>query len=192
MAKLVEILARELKEWPEGWPAVGQAVDGDLHREPFTGLHMDCGLSMGEDYMSAVVTHADWQAAVEALNKSAEPAWNGEGRPPIGVEIEFSYPMWGYWLKGKVLCYGEQMIFMEQESSKGNGKFEGSMNPDGIMFRPIRTPEQIAADERLHKVRNAATAIARTLDSLHESEELIAVTVIEAMIDAGYVKQVGS
>jgi len=191
--KLIEILARELKEWPWSTGVVGQAEDGTLHlnhdSQPNRGFS-DKAFEIADDWLDAHVTRTEWQAAVDALNKHAEKAWNGEGRPPIGVEIEFSYPMWGYWLKGKVLCYGEQMIFMEQESSKGNGKFEGSMNPDGIMFRPIRTPEQIAADERLHKVRNAATAIARTLDSLHESEELIAVTVIEAMIDAGYVKQV--
>ena len=66
--------------------------------------------------------------------------WDGEGLPPVGLEIECTYDSWGYWLRGKVLCYGEKMIFMEQESSKGDGKFEGSMNPDGIRFRPIRTP----------------------------------------------------
>ena len=118
--------------------------------------------------------------------------WDGEGLPPVGLEVECTFDSWGYWLKGKVLCYGEKMIFMEQESSKGDGKFEGSMNPDGIRFRPIRTPEQIAADERLHKIRNAHTRIATTLDQFKQDipGQSVARIVIEAMIDAGYSKQV--
>lgn len=118
--------------------------------------------------------------------------WDGEGLPPVGLEVECTFDSWGYWLKGKVLCYGEKMIFMEQESSKGDGKFEGSMNPDGIRFRSIRTPEQVAADERLHKIRNAHTRIAITLDQFKQDipGQSVARTVIEAMIDAGYDKQV--
>ncbi|MCY1422435.1 hypothetical protein D9M71_381120 [compost metagenome] len=59
-------------------------------------------------------------------------------------------------------------------------------------FRPFRTPEQIAADERLHKVRNAHTAIARTLECFRGNipAEAVSREVIEAMIDAGYSKQV--
>jgi hypothetical protein len=57
-------------------------------------------------------------------------------------------------------------------------------------FRPIRTPEQIAADERLHNVRNACSAIAETLDDLRGKTmvERAALAVVEAMIDAGYRK----
>ncbi|MFV3288477.1 hypothetical protein ACNFBR_07055 [Pseudomonas sp. NY11955] len=146
--------------------------------------------------VDAVVVEADWPeyeptwSAIERRVTGAQ--WNGEGLPPVGLEVECTYDAWGYWLKGKVLCYGEKMIFMEQESSKGDGKFEGSMNPDGIRFRPIRTPEQIAADERMHKIRNAHTRIARTLDRFKQDipGQSAAMAVIEAVIDAGYEKQV--
>ena len=57
-------------------------------------------------------------------------------------------------------------------------------------FRPLRTPEQIAAEERLHNVRNACSAIADTLDDLRGKTkvERAALAVVEAMIDAGYRK----
>lgn len=59
-----------------------------------------------------------------------------------------------------------------------------------ISFRPLRTPEQIAAEERLHNVRNACSAIADTLDSLRGKTkvERAALAVVEAMIDAGYTR----
>ncbi|KPB95713.1 Unknown protein sequence [Pseudomonas syringae pv. maculicola] len=59
------------------------------------------------------------------------------------------------------------------------------------MFRPIRTAEQIAADERLHKVRNALTAIkaSRHFPS-DEARQNVMVATVEAMIDAGFVQQV--
>lgn len=108
--------------------------------------------------------------------------WNGEGLPPVGLEIECTYDSWGYWLKGKVLCYGQKMIFMEQESSKGDGKFEGSMNPDGIKFRPIRTLEQIAEEERDKAIAEMITYLGGDGDELRNT--------FARMYDAGYRKQV--
>lgn len=63
---------------------------------------------------------------------------------------------------------------------------------DSEEMRPPRTPEQIAADERLHKIRNAATDIASTLEACSKTVAYkdIAATVLEAMIDAGYARPV--
>lgn len=112
--------------------------------------------------------------------------WDGEGHPPVGLEVECTFDSWGYWLKGKVLCYGEKMIFMEQESSKGDGKFEGSMNPDGIRFRPIRTPGQIAA-EIAAKEREAAI---KEMLQVDERGSLSRTVFCGLLYQAGYRKQV--
>lgn len=109
--------------------------------------------------------------------------WAGEGFPPVGLEVECTFDNWGYWLKGKVLCYGKKMIFMEQESSKGDGRFEGSMNPDGIKFRLIRTPEQIAAEERAKAIREMMD-LATCRDTMAD--------LCGELYDAGYRKQVQS
>jgi hypothetical protein len=58
----------------------------------------------------------------------------------------------------------------------------------GASVRPIRTPEQIKADERLHQVRNALTAI-HAGDKKFPSDLVrgnIIATTVEAMIDDGY------
>lgn len=70
--KLVDILARELKEWVSDWPAMGQAKDGTLHREPFLGGHTSFSLTRASDYVQAIVTRAQWQEARDALSKPAE------------------------------------------------------------------------------------------------------------------------
>lgn len=171
--KLLDILARELKVWPdENWAAIGQASTGDLHREPFIGGHLTLGVSVSKDYAEAIVSRAEWQAAVDALNAPPEgghaicrcecgatyqwPAygscpecatWNGEGNPPAGITCEIKFGHWNDWEKAEILCFGEKMVFVRQITPAGK-VFEGSINLDGITFRPIRKPEQIAKDLR--------------------------------------------
>lgn len=67
MAKLVEILARELKEWPEGVTAIEQSHYGLTlyeRRGPSLAIHVS---EIAEDSEKGVVTRAEWQAAVDAL-----------------------------------------------------------------------------------------------------------------------------
>lgn len=84
--KLVDILARELKAWPEGWDDAGQSESGRLHVvtgwEPSKGRTYE-SYTQAEDWASAVVTRAEWQAAVEALKaeQAAELKW------PDGAEF---------------------------------------------------------------------------------------------------------
>lgn len=85
MAKLVEILARELEEWPE---SAGNICSQDSDREArFEQTWFDFYLSeladdaaMGGDYGGGVqVTRAEWQAAVDALK--AKPEIIGHWKP---------------------------------------------------------------------------------------------------------------
>lgn len=95
MAKLVEILARELKDWVCDWPAIGQAKDGTLHREPFLGVHTPFSLTRASDYVQAIVSHAEWQAAVDALKQkdiaSSTAAMIDAGwidpKPPVSTSL---------------------------------------------------------------------------------------------------------
>lgn len=95
-----------------------------------------------------------WDEAVALLHASPEP-WNGEGLPPVGtvctIECETPHKRW----KKHV---GEQVVIIAHSTG-----YEG--NPTAVYkvldaedseyhalreqaFRPIRTPEQIAAEER--------------------------------------------
>lgn len=102
MARLVEILARELGEWPEYWIYVTQDADGETsafsepgfsyrngywsgHHQYIAGSLIKCTLAT--DHATAIVTREMWEAE---RNRIAEPAaWNGEGLPPVGALIEW-------------------------------------------------------------------------------------------------------
>jgi hypothetical protein len=123
------------------------------------------------------------------------PAWTGEGLPPVGTICERRTMLGG---DGRY----EQVIIIAH-TSKGfpvwestDAMFAGiskeAMFSNGIpSFRPIRTPEQIAADERLHEIRNALSVIN---SKVHFPNDLvrgnILAAAVEAMIDAGYRKPV--
>lgn len=68
--KLVDILARELKEWPEGVEKIDQSnVDGELYFDDVeTNLLLEIADGLGiAQFGGDYVTRSDWQAAVGAL-----------------------------------------------------------------------------------------------------------------------------
>lgn len=70
------------------------------------------------------------------------PSWSGEGLPPVGVECEALYmgqPQGVVTVRYSGQC---MILWSEDRSSEQCGQAEH------YLFRPIRTPEQIAADER--------------------------------------------
>lgn len=72
---------------------------------------------------------------------ASKPEWNGEGLPPVGVEIEYKFTKVNYrndFSRGKVLSYGMHNVFMEHWSSKN----EFIQPLDKIEFRPIRSEEE--------------------------------------------------
>ena len=189
--KLVDILARELKVWPESWGiyCVSSKVEGSFaawfgYRNPVFvgGGWSDRGTvelwlsAEPEDRRSVVVRRFEWQAAVDALKTEVRPTesmalhhqevgritrqWNGEGLPPAGAVCEFqgdcakcpSDP-WHKELHGGVRCTviahfkskSLDLVAFTFVKADGNSELEQSL-PGAL--RPIRTPEQIAAEDR--------------------------------------------
>lgn len=95
--RLVEILARELKGWPESFGDVlGQRCDGTLHGYNDAGSVTWIGetpqLTRCDNYMHDIVTRAQWQEAREASSKPAnfaEPNWN---EAPEGFDYFIQWP----------------------------------------------------------------------------------------------------
>lgn len=86
---------------------------------------------------------------IEFINQ--QPAWNGEGLPPVGIEIEYKFTKVSYrsdFSRGKVLAYGIQSVFMEHWSSKN--EFIHSL--DHIEFRPIRTEAERKRGEAINAI----------------------------------------
>lgn len=74
----------------------------------------------------------------ECIGQAPAPVWSGEGLPPVGMEIEYSFAKVNYrtnFSRGKVLAYGMQNVFMEHWASKN----EFIQPLDKIEFRPIRS-----------------------------------------------------
>ena len=69
--KLVDILARELKVWPEDLPhaMLTQSERGSVNYVINNRLKwaMPTSPELAEDWLTAIVTRAEWQAAVDAL-----------------------------------------------------------------------------------------------------------------------------
>jgi hypothetical protein len=94
---------------------------------------------------------------VEGRPTTQPAAWNGDGLPPVGAVCEY---MWDYKQEGsfyvqvEVLAHDKGSAILRALSGPKTGELResrggvcGPRNGQAI-FRPIRTPEQIAADER--------------------------------------------
>lgn len=115
------------------------------------------------------VTEADDEADLnECIGQDVAQVWNGEGLPPVGMEIEYSFAKVNYrtdFSRGKVLAYGMQNVFMEHWASKN----EFIQPLDKIEFRPIRSE----SDRKRDAAKNAIAELCRSSSSNGHSADLI-------------------
>lgn len=123
--------------------------------------------------------HGRWVAILRAARPEYLPrphAWAGKGLPPAGTDCEARHPVSAAWRKVKV-------VHLQNESGCGvcvekNGRIWWSAE-----FRPICTPEQIAAAERegqIDAIRKAAIG--------QYTQHGISWDAATAIYDAGYRK----
>lgn len=74
--------------------------------------------------------------------------WTGEGLPPDGTTCEHRTGPGMNWSHATVLAHGEKKVFYRDRDGH-----EWTRPYSDIEFRPIRTPEQIAAEEREAKAK---------------------------------------
>jgi hypothetical protein len=144
--KLVDILARDLSAWPEGFDVI----------QGYRWAYFSFKKYEQTPWFNEAVTRAEWQAAVDALKAGSAPAWVGLGLPPIGIDVEvladYSHPRFDRFI-------GQQVHIVAHDVINGDPVSVFRMPVDGDdteqdyhamvagSFRPIRTPEQIAAEE---------------------------------------------
>lgn len=91
--------------------------------------------------------------------RPARPTWNGEGRPPVGTVCEYQTTSWPaeQWEVREIRYISDYHVVTAEEDG-----VERSVCAEIARFRPIRTPEQIAAEERVKACQqwldNIATA----------------------------------
>lgn len=73
-------------------------------------------------------------------------AWNGEGLPPVGVVCEINHPELG-WARCDIVAH---KVMDCGGKTHAIAWIDGNTldQSQGLRFRPIRTPEQIAEEER--------------------------------------------
>lgn len=150
---------------------------GIINGRGFDGVILD-RLELAEDSLPAgvIVTKAQWQAAVDALKadeidysaenvsvnsdyathisspinaecKIVQPEWNGDGLPPVGSYLEVHDQEDWRGKRAKVIHnfesqIGDDMVVVESDEDSSCACF------NIFSLRPIRTPEQIAAEDR--------------------------------------------
>jgi hypothetical protein len=82
-------------------------------------------------------------------------AWNGQGLPPVGTVCEIQQEFWSdaNWQK-VTIKYASTEYFITED-----GAGEQHWHARSVQFRPIRTPEQVAAYEREAAVQVIADII---------------------------------
>lgn len=115
------------------------------------------------------------------FERPAKVEWDGQGLPPVGTVciVEPHNTMWGFSSTSgherKILAYyGEYVWLGHAETPLETTRI------DKVDFRPIRTPEQIAADERSKE----CDRIFAILLSVGQKGNMA-----EAIYDAGYRRQ---
>lgn len=149
--KLIDLLVKELPKrggWPDGVKGIEQNPCGCLlncvlPRQPF--LFDGEMFDMCDDWKTAVATREQYEAAAQ------QPAWNGEGLPPVGAICEAKIPrsITGWeWRKVKVVESGisgaeNEALVYDLETTHPSWTDE---------FRPIRSEADKKRDEVVDKI----------------------------------------
>jgi hypothetical protein len=101
--------------------------------------------------------------------------WTGEGLPPVGSMCITTRG--DYEREVLILCHGEKRVFVRDQV---DGE-EWGLLIEGRDFRPVLTPEQIAAEERLKAIDEMAAVYKSNYEG-HVKDGC------QALYDAGYRK----
>lgn len=167
---------------PEGYPIwmeyLSEALEADAARRLNGGEWV---VDKGDRYETTRGTF--WSKPSEGYYKTHEcPApWNGEGLPPVGTICEVENDVLGGWVRvDKVLAHsavGGSEVAVFQRVDMISYALAGS-------FRPIRTPEQIAAEEREKAVAEMTEVLRNQLGTSYRDD--LARLYCFILHDAGY------
>lgn len=91
---------------------------------------------------------------METIDWSDAPEWDGSGLPPVGEVCEANFVVGevceanfvGSWVPFELRYYGEQYVIFKTQFEVQRTRHD--FDTCGVKFRHVRTPEQIAAEER--------------------------------------------
>lgn len=196
--KLLDILVKELDEWPDGIGVnmIMQDGDGVLCGSRQEGYFMEgfdywargrcSGLPshsqlkddvLAEDYKTAIITKQQW---LDAKSKQGV-VWNGLGFPPVGTVCEIIYEN-GIHQVSEIKYISKDTCVWEIKSS-GN---EHSCEAKKLKFLRIKTKEQIEAEAEEERVKAEMYVI---LHREYKNEGSIK-DMVDTLYESGYRKDV--
>lgn len=167
---------------PEGYPVwlefLPKALEADHERRRTGGEWVkDCG-DRFETMRGTFWTKPEEGFYRVYQRPTTQPAWSGKGCPPAGVLCEAKSMARGVerdWFSATVLYSSPYTVVLDDYQA---GEFVA--HPATMQFRPIRTPEQIAAEER-----EAAVAAMVAVLGVSGSRDTY---IMQRLYDAGYRK----
>ena len=113
----------------------------------------------------------------ELVERPSSPAWNGEGLPPVGTVCEMQDDI-GNWIPVEIIAVHAGYAHGWSEQSE-----LAYFSNLACEFRPIRTPEQIAAEAREKAIKAIGNLLASYGPTFRDQAT--------ALYDAGYRKTEG-
>lgn len=172
-----------ISNWPDA--AIGAFVNvGDKDRILFVRT-----MERHEQFVEGVALDTlPYQLFAHRWQWIERPAaeWDGQGLPPVGVECEAVHD--DAWRRVKVIACDEGRTVFRWAEGSDKGVYAAYTLP--ICFRPLRTAEQLAAEQR----QAAIDAMCREIEQAvgywnHSIDASVAMrAVVEALHDAGYRK----
>lgn len=86
---------------------------------------------------------SDFQTCADHLfERPAKVEWNGQGLPPVGTVCEYRHMIWPEYRPCEIRYISEESLVAYDDAQ------EQFYRTCDMLFRPLPTPEQIAAEER--------------------------------------------
>ena len=133
-------------DWSKAPEWANHAVKSkDSYSDSFAWIkELEIGSKIQWKHQSFVYVIDDPKCLKIIESRPVKQPWNGEGLPPVGVEVELIYPQ-GQWLKVVVLYYDDAITLIKRTT--GTNKYRIINHINSAEFRPIRTEEEKAIDD---------------------------------------------
>ena len=159
--------------------------EGATHINPHSGLWIKCFGGNSGSYQ--FFKDGEWEMGFGCMSNSyleiAQPEpWTGEGLPPVGTVCETNVD--GTWEESTVLAHHREMAIVFRYSLEHEAHMYDPVGESQV--RLIRTPEQIAAEEREKAI---AEMVYGGCGCDQSDGTTTAFVICRLLYDAGYRKQ---
>lgn len=153
--KLIDLLVQELPK-QGGWPTASEGLALPLAGNDLVTswrFNSELDLFVTCTYGSEVVTREEYEAAIAA---SQQPAWNGDGLPPVGCECESLHCFEGSAWQRIVIKWSDENQFLYEWLRDGHPVHHLLGYVNQFRFRPIRAEVECKREDAIQAIASFA------------------------------------